>query len=126
MIDVIDDIVKVLNSIDELKGKVYRRWPKKAVKMPAVLVSRIGGNPTLTESDGSEVIASLTYSIDINANTQEKADSLTAIVVDTLSQYNMHRAGTTDFYDEVLQVYRCILTFMVTVDKRGNTFTGGF
>lgn len=126
MIDITDDVVKILNAEPELKGKVYRRWPKKSLKMPAVLVSRIGGNPIQTDADGSEVIATLTYSVDINANTQEKADSLTAIASDALSRYNLHRAGMTDFYDEVLQVYRVILTLTVTVDKRGNTFTGGF
>lgn len=126
MIDVIDDIVKILNSTPELKGKVYRRWSKKAVKLPAVVVSRIAGSPTFTDKDGSEVIASLTYSVDINASSQERVDALTEVVTDALAEYNMHRTGTMDFYDDQLQAYRVILTFMVSVDKRGNTFTGGF
>ena len=123
MIDITDQVVGIIEGIEGLDGRVFRRYPKKKVALPAVLVSRVGGNPTFSDADGSEVIASLTYSIDINAEDIRTADRLTAEVVDALARYNLHRTGLTDFYDDVLKVYRVILTFTGTVDKRGNTFT---
>lgn len=123
MIDIIDDIIAILNEIEDLDGRVYRRWPKKKVKMPAVLVSRISGNVQMSDADGSEVIANLTYSIDVNADSQDVADVLVSKAVNALSRYNLHRTGLTDFYDDELRVYRAIITLSVTVDRRGNTFT---
>ena len=123
MIDITNDVIRILGEIDGLNGRVYRRWPKKDAKMPAVLVSRVGGYAKFTDTDGSEVIADLTYSIDINAKNQEDADRLVSEVLDVLGGYNLHRTGLTDFYDDILRVYRVILTVSGTVDKRGNTFT---
>jgi len=123
LIDIIDDIIAILNEIEDLDGRVYRRWPKKKVKMPAVLVSRISGNVQMSDADGSEVIANLTYSIDVNADSQDVADVLVSKAVNALSRYNLHRTGLTDFYDDELRVYRAIITLSVTVDRRGNTFT---
>jgi len=123
LIDIIDDIIAILNEIEDLDGRVYRRWPKKKAKMPAVLVSRISGNVQMSDADGSEVIANLTYSIDVNADSQDVADVLVSKAVNALSRYNLHRTGLTDFYDDELRVYRAIITLSVTVDRRGNTFT---
>jgi len=124
MIDVTDQIIEILEGIEELEGKVYRRYPKhSAIPMPAVLVSRISGSTRLADADGSEIIASLTYSIDVNAVGIKDADRIASEVADAMSRYNFHRTGMTDFYDDVLRVYRVILTFTGQVDRRGNTFT---
>ena len=123
MIDITDDVIGILSEIDGIEGRVYRRWPKTKVRMPAILVSRISGVATLTDADGSEIIANLTYSIDINAEDLKAVDRIASETVDALSMYNMHRTGMTDFYDDFRRVYRVILTFNGTIDKRGNTFT---
>lgn len=123
MIDIIDDVIREIRSIEAVGDSVYRRWPKKKVAMPAVLVSRMGATPVFTDADGQEVIMTLYYSIDINADVQEDAESITAQVVDKLARYNLHRTGIQDFYDDALKVYRVILTVGGTVDRRGNTFT---
>lgn len=125
MIDAIADIVAIAKTIEPLQGRVYRRWPKKTLGMPCALVSRISRTVIQSDRDGREVIAALTYSIDINAKTQDEADTATALLVDALARYNFH-STLTDFYDDVLQVYRVIITASGTVDKRGNTFTGGY
>lgn len=123
MIDVIDSVVKAVAGIDEVQGRAYRRWPKKNLAMPAVLISHMGRNPIFTDADGSEVVVDLTYSIDINAKDQETADLITEKVSDVLARYNLHTVGHTDFYDDMLKVYRSIITVNGTVDIRGNTFT---
>jgi len=123
MIDIINDIVSTVASIEEVGGRAYRRWPKKDLKMPAVLVSHIGRYPVQTDEDGSEVQMDLAYSIDINARDQETADRVTEKVVNALARYNMHTTGHTDFYDDNLRVYRAIITVSGVVDRRGNTFT---
>ena len=123
MIDIIDDVIREIRSIESVGDNVYRRWPKKKVAMPAVLVSRMGATPVFTDADGQEVIMTLYYSIDINANVQEDVESITAQVVDKLARYNLHRTGIQDFYDDALKVYRVILTVSGTVDRRGNTFS---
>lgn len=122
MIDVLPSIIGAISPIEALGGRVYRRWPKTKAKTPACIVSRISGNPTLTDADGSEVIAQMVYSIDINADDADQADAIGEQVVDRLAGYNFHRTGDMDFYDDQLRVYRRILTFMGTVDRRGNTF----
>lgn len=123
MIDVIDDVVGIVKGVPELGDRVYRRWPKKKVAMPAAFVSRAGLAPSLTDYDGSEVIASVAYTVDINATDMSTADAIASKVSDELAKYNLHRSGMTDYYDDQLQVYRIITTFTATVDKRGNTFT---
>lgn len=124
MIDPTDYIIRILEDIEELDGRVYRRWPKhSATTMPAVLVSRIGGSARLTDADGTEIIASLVYSVDINASGLKDADRIASEVADAMARHNFHRTGINDFYDDVLRVYRVILTFSGQVDKRGNTFT---
>jgi len=123
MIDALEDLVTVLGRLEGLQGRVYRRWPKKKAVMPCCLISRISATPTFTDADGGEVIATLTYSIDINAVTPDEADAIASRVIDALAQYNFHRTGDMDFYDDQLRASRRILTFMGTVDKRGNTFT---
>jgi len=125
MIDIVDDVVAVCKAVEALDGHVYRRWPKVAKKtpMPACLISRMGASPVFTDADGSEVVVRLTYSIDINAESQEQADGIAEQVADGLARYNLHRTGFTDFYDDALRVYRVILTVTGTVDRRGNTFS---
>lgn len=125
MIDIVDDVVAVCKSVEALNGHVYRRWPKVSRKtpMPACIVSRVGSAPVFTDADGSEVVVRLTYSVDVNAESQEEADGIAEQVVDGLARYNLHRTGFTDFFDDALKVYRVIITVSGTIDKRGNTFT---
>ena len=123
MIDIMDSIIATLGSIEELDGRVYRRWPRKDVRMPAALVSHMGRMPMLTDEEGMELLTSLTYSIDINAKDLETADRVTEKVINALARYNMHTSGQVDFYDDQLRVYRSILTVGGVVDIRGNTFT---
>ena len=123
MIDIIDSIISTLGEIEELGGRVYRRWPRKDVTMPAALVSHMGRMPILTDEDGTEIQTSLTYSIDINARDQETTDRVTEKAINALARYNMHTSGHVDFYDDQLRVYRSILTVGGLVDIRGNTFT---
>lgn len=123
MIDIINQVVEIISNIDGLNGKVYRRWPKKKTGCPAVLVSHSGHYPALTDADGQSIMSNLIYSIDINADNPKQCDELTAKIVDALECYNFHANGMTDFYDDVLQVYRSIITVNGVVDVRGNTFT---
>lgn len=123
MIDVIGTVVSAVAAIEEVDGRAYRRWPRKKVQMPAVLVSHMGRNPVLTDADGSEIVTELSYSIDINAEDQGTADIVTEKVCDALARYNLHAVGHTDFYDDQYRVYRSIITVSGTVDIRGNTFT---
>ena len=122
MIDVLPSIIDAISPIEALGGRVYRRWPKTKAKTPACIVSRISATPTLTDADGSEIIAQMVYSIDINASDADQADAIAEQVIDRLAGYNFHRTGDMDFYDDALRVYRRILTFMGSVDRRGNTF----
>ena len=123
MIDALADIVEIITAIQGFNGHVYRRWPKTKPKMPACIISRISATPTFTDSDGSEVITSMTFSVDINATDADQADTLASQVIDALGGYNFHRTGDMDFYDDALRVSRRILTFMGSMDRRGNTFT---
>lgn len=123
MIDILESIVEILRTVDGFNNRVYRRWPKTNAVNPSCLVSRISATPTLSDADGSEVIVQFAYSIDINADTADEADTLASEVIDRLGTINFHRTGDMDFYDDSFGAYRRILTFMGSVDKRGNTFT---
>lgn len=123
MIDVLPSIVEQLNTVSGFNGRVYRKWPKKIVTKPSCLVSRISAFPVLTDENGGEVIATLTYSVDINAESADRCDELAAEVIDALASISFHRTGDSDFYDDTIKAARRILTFMGTVDTRGQTFT---
>ncbi len=123
MIDIIADVFEQVNSIEAVKGKVYRKWPKTKAKLPSCLISRISAIPIQTDADGSEIKAQLAYSIDINATDADEADRIAEEVTDRLSRYNLHRTGDTEFYDDTFRAWRRVITVYGTVDKRGNTFT---
>lgn len=123
MIDALQTIVEVIRTVDGFNNRVYRRWPKTNAVVPSCLISRISAYPTQTDADGNEIKVQLTYSVDINAKSADQADMLAEQVIDKLAQYNFHRTGDTDFYDDAVKASRRILTFMGTVDVRGNTFT---
>lgn len=123
MIDVIGSIVGRIGAIEGFEGRVYRRWPKTKAKTPSCIVSRVSGHPTLIDEDGQEVIATLVYSVDVNADDPDQADALAEQVIDALGGMNFTRTGDTDFYDGEMRASRRVLTFIGTVDTRGQPFT---
>jgi len=123
MIDVLESIVEIITGIQDFDGRVYRKWPQKKATVPSCLISRISASPLSTDADGQEMAVRFVYSVDVNASTPDQADELAGKVIDALAEYNFHRQGDTDFYDDAMRSYRRILTFMGTVDLRGNTFT---
>lgn len=123
MIDVLESLVEQLRTINEFDGRIYRRWPKKNVTLPSCIISRISGYTKLSDDQGEEIVAELVYSVDINAKTADEVDMLADSVANVLARYNFHRTGDTDLYDDNAKASRRVLTFMGTVDKRGNTFT---
>ena len=126
MIEIINDIISRLTSIQGFSGRVYRIWPQSKVNYPAAIVSRVSGATRLSDADGTEIQAQLTYSIDIVCASQKDADSLAEEVSDMLAGLNLHRTGTMDMYDDQLRMFRTIVTVSGIIDIRGNTFTGGY
>ncbi len=122
MIEIIDDVIRALSELDSFQGRVYRHWPRKNVATPAALVSRISGTVLLTEADGTEISARVTYSVDIISASQSDLDALAEEAADILARYNLHRTGTADYFDDSHKIYRTVLTVSGIVDKRGNTF----
>jgi len=123
MIEIINDVIESLGSIEALNGRVYRHWPKKGLSFPSILVSRISGTTKLSDADGSEIQATLTYSLDIVCESQADLDAIASEAADIMAGYNLHRTGLVDLYDDQHRIYRTVLTVSGTVDKRGNTFT---
>jgi len=122
MIDIIDDVIQALGSIEAVGGRVYRHWPKKGLSFPAILVSRVSGSTKLSDADGSEILAQVAYSLDIVCTSQRDLDDIAEEAADIVAGYNLHRTGMMDMYDDQYRTYRTVLTVSGTVDKRGNTF----
>lgn len=123
MIDIIADVVSLVSGIEALGGRVYRQWPQVRAKAPYAVVERIGRSVIQTEADGSEVLASLTYSVDILATSPSELDALEEAVTDTLASYNLHTTGTSPTWESSTKLYRRSITFDGVVDRRGQTFT---
>ena len=122
MIDVLPSIVSILRNVPGFHSRVYRKWPAKDTKLPYCVVGRVSTTVPVSDHDGSEVIAYLTYSVDINADSFTNTDKLAEDAVNALAGFNIHRTGDTELYDDSARIYRRILTVSVAVDRRGNTF----
>ena len=123
MIDVIQDVIARVGSVGALAGKVYRKWPQTRAQAPYAVVDRVGRSMVLTDTDGSEVIASLSYAVDIMASSPSELDDLESAVSDALAGINFHSTGSSPMWESSTKLYRRSLTFEGVVDRRGSTFT---
>lgn len=123
MIDIIGDVVSMIGDIPEIDGRVYRKWPQTKAKAPYAVVDRVGRSVILTDADGSEIMVSLTYAVDIMASSPSELDTLQGAVTDALASINLHTTGDSPMWESSTKLYRRSLSFTGTVDRRGGVFT---
>lgn len=110
--------------IDATGLTVYLEYPQKAIPRGTdyAIISLVSSVPTLSESDGSEVMARLTYNIHIYAHSQTDVLEYCSKISAKCEKYNFTRLSMSPGWnDATLGPYRT-LTISGTLDKRGNVF----
>jgi hypothetical protein len=123
MIDIIEDVVALIRAEPGFHNRVYRMWPRTKAVKPCCVVTRTSAVTTSTDHDGSELDVQLVYTIDIDADSIDEADSLASSAIDRMATINFHRSGDTNFYDASNAAYRRVVSFIGTVHRDGNIFT---
>lgn len=119
----IDDIATVIEAISPtVDGRVYRKWPQTRTQTPYAIVDRVGRSVTQADADGSEVVVSIAYSVDILGDSPSQLDTIQSDITDALASYSIHATGESPLWESTNQTYRRSLTFQGSMDRRGNTF----
>lgn len=122
MIDITSQVIEVAKRIPGIDGRAYRTYPQAKVKPPYIVVAPMGHMAELTDGDGSEIHARLTYSIDILATSPSEVDRYLSGLADRLARYNLHLTGQSPMFESSNSTYRVSTTFDGLVDRRGHTF----
>lgn len=122
MIDITDSICKLLETIPELKGHVYRTWPQTKLRGTFATVFRISRQVESSAWDGSELVVRVSFSINLVTDTQERISALEESVTDLMASYNLHSTAAGPTLVDASNLYRQSIVVTGSVDRRGNTF----
>lgn len=122
MIDIIEDICSLLESIGSLKGNVYRTWPQTKLRGTFATVGRISRQPEVVAFDGSEIVTRISYTVNLAAPTLTELDALEEQATDLLASYNLHSTAGGAVFSDIPGIYRTAVVVSGAVDKRGNIF----
>jgi hypothetical protein len=124
LIDLFGHVVEMVGAVDDLEGRVYSDYPARVPsREPYAVVSEIG-NTSEFISDGVEVIASMTYSVDIFAPARADCRRIASDICTIAARHNGHRVGLFDGFSEAgTKLSRINLTLRFRADRRGATYS---
>ena len=122
MIDITDRLVGWAQEITAFKGQVYRFYPqKKMAGKTFAIITPTGHSPRVME-DGEEVIADLTWNVEIYGQTPTTVDSILQDLTALYGKYNITLQGITHGYNPDIRQYLTQVSYSAVVDKRGCVF----
>ena len=122
MIDLYSHVVDIIGAVDGLGGRVYSDYPSRVpTKAPYAIVGEIGNAVDLL-SDGEEIIATMTYSVDVFAPARADCRAIVSDICQVAARYGGIRLGLFDGFSES-NLARINITLRFRADKRGATFT---
>lgn len=125
MIDIIDQMITLTKGVPEFDGRVYRYYPQSNDDdgKPYATITRGSRIPVLIGEGGKEVITALSYHVNIFAGSPTSCDDILYHLVDLYKSRRIICTGISSGYSSG-RMYYITATFGVTVDIRGNPFTG--
>lgn len=125
-IELIDDIVQLAQTIDELGGRVYRSYPNvdAMVDVPYAVVSPSGRNVLQQDADGSELVVMLAYSFDLFASSIEELDGIFLKLNALYNSKGLSNQGYNTAYNTSAEVYSATASWSGVVDVRGGVHRG--
>lgn len=123
MIDITEQLLRIARTIEEFEGRCYSYYPKTVKPNKPLLVLTCSGHDPQYSSDGEEVIALLTYTVDAYGQTPSDIRKLIGNLTDKYGALHVRLMGTATDYDSVYNLYHTQATYSVLIDKRGVTYT---
>lgn len=121
MIENTDQMITIAKQIEEFDDRVYREFPQTMPKAPFAVLSVISMTADFV-SEGREVIASITYSVDVYADAPDDCADIASELNDLYSQYNIIRVGGSTGFDSDCSLYRVNTSLRATLDSRGGSY----
>lgn len=123
MLDMTEQIISMLRTIDDFNGNVTTIYPMKVQSTaPFAVLQPISHDPYLIQ-DGEEVIADLGYTLDIFASSPGKCRELMERASALFIPLYIRVTGQTLSVEPTYQMYDTSVSLNVRVDKRGITYT---
>ena len=123
MIDIINDMVDLAKKVDAFGKRVYRAYPQLVDRMePFAVINPAGRAPVLTDSDGSEIIVNLSYTVTIFEKSPEALDSAFEKLTTIYNAMNIQCTQYGPSFQTSNSMYMAACTFGGNVDKRGVVF----
>ncbi|MBQ7701532.1 MAG: hypothetical protein IJT54_03925 [Candidatus Methanomethylophilaceae archaeon] len=121
MITNLDQLIGLTKTVSNFDERVYRGWPEAKPESPFAIVTTVA-NVTNYQYDQEEIIADLTYQVDIFADDPAEAEDLASDVSNLFNRYGIIRSGYFDGFEPSEGLRRVTINFRVSLDKRGNTY----
>lgn len=121
MIRNMDQMITIAKQIPDFEGRVFREFPQVFPEAPFVVISAVSGVADLVIG-GEEIISSMTYSVDVYADTPDDAEDLLSELNDLYTEYNIIRIGGSSGFDSNCALYRANISLRATLDKRGGSY----
>ena len=124
MIKITDQVLNMVKRVEAFDGRVYRSYPQQVqVTTPFCVISEIGHNTELTNGEGEELIAGITFSIDIYSRVSSANEDLHEQISNTLLAYNILPSSYYPDFQPLNGLYRVNATYRARIDVRGQTYT---
>lgn len=126
MIDLTDDIVGLAKSIPVLGGRVYRAYPNvdSDVDTPFAIINPATRNVIQTDTDGSELMVSVSFMADFFADSVSELDEIFAKLNELYNSKGLQNIGYNPSYQPTNEMYTANASWSGIVDRRGMVYRG--
>ncbi len=116
-----DQMITIAKQMPDFEGRVYRDYPEAYPGCPLCVISVISSTADLV-IQGEEVVSSITYSVDVYADSPDDAEDIISELIDLYTAYNIVRVGGASGFDSESAMYRANISLRATLDKRGGSY----
>lgn len=116
-----DQMIAIAKQMPDFEGRVYRDYPEAFPGSPLCTISVISTTADLVIG-GEEIVTSITYSVDVFADSPDDAEDIMSELIDLYTAYNIVRVGGSSGFDSDCALYRANISLRAMLDKRGASY----
>ncbi|MGI6239175.1 MAG: tail completion protein gp17 [Christensenellales bacterium] len=114
-------IHRVRDLLAGVAGAVWYHYPASWAQLPCVSW-RESGNRALSQADGREHLAELTYTIDIWAKSPEENAAIASEIDRRMAAARLRRTYCADIYETGARLHHRALRYRAVADAAGNIY----
>lgn len=122
MIDITDWMIQTAKLCEAFSERVYRIYPQKNLADKTYCVITPTAHAPRLMEDGQEVIADLSWTVQIFAKSPTAVDDALSELTDLYGGRNITLNGISNGYNPDYRQYTAIVSYSATVDRRGCVF----